>query len=751
MAQALDPRTVQTPALELIDQALVNLTERRGKKRLACFLPPQEGKPLALDTPIRTPGGWSTMGALKVGDKVVDRYGDPCRVTWVSPTWRGRPCYEVRSHRHRSAVVADAAHEWPVGPAVEPSPLATTAELASGADLVGPEGEVHRVLAEPVDSVPVRCIAVDSPTHTYLAGRALLPTHNSERISHWYPLWLLERDRSLRVAVVSYSDSIAMRWGWQLRLDIQTFDGEGHDIDLGLRLHDRPAQGSWRLRGETGGLVCVGVAGSLTGRPVDCLRAGTQVLTDGGYVPIEELDRRGVGTRVPSYSHSARRVEWRQVEATRAVPDRPLVEIVTAQGRRIACTPDHRVYGVDSGYRPAYQLQPGDRLVCADDSAAAGYDEVVAVQRLDERATVYDLQVEGNRNFFADGVLVHNCLIIDDPIKDLEQARSPKYRERAWRFWQAVAVPRMGPNTTVVLVQTRWDEDDLAGRLLATEADKWHIISIPARCEDPATDPLGRDEGEYMISARGRTVEDWKEREREVGAYVFAALFQQRPAPAEGGLFRRIWWRYFTWAGENRLHLADRIADLRDCWKFATVDLAASERTSADWTVISAWARTLAGDLVLLDRQRVRVGEDQHFAHARPLVERWQLDTVFVEKSQHGFSLVKEATQNGVPITPLDAEQDKFTRALPASAWCSGGRVWLPANAMWLDEWITEFSTFPASKNDDQVDTLSYAVRAAITQWVPLVNRAQQATVQRQDPEPDPFGGAPVTDFDRDF
>ena len=446
----------------------------------------------------------------------------------------------------------------------------------------------------------------------------------SERCSHYFPLWLLQQNPDLRIAIVSYSDDIARRWGWQLRLDIETYNGVNHDIDLGLRLYNRPAQGSWRIKDRRGGVFCVGIAGSLSGRPVD-------------------------------------------------------------------------------------------------------------------------------------------VLIIDDPIKDLEQAQSVKYRERAWRFWTAVAVPRMGPHTKTVLIQTRWHEDDLAGRLLQNEGDlakggKWKVISIPARCEDPKTDPLGRAEGEYMVSARGRTPEDWREREREVGAYVFAALFQQRPAPAEGGLFKRMWWRYWTPAGPGRLHLGGTVYALADCWRFATVDLAASQSTSADWTVISAWARTLHGDLVLLDRVRARIGEDEHFAHALPLVERWQLDTLFVEKSQYGYTLVREATQRGVPITPLDAERDKFSRALPASAWCSGGRVWLPAGAWWLDQWRDEHAGFPNGAHDDQVDTLAYAVRAAVTRWVSTgtgaaspttVATAAQAAAAEPEPEVDPFPDQPpVTNFD---
>lgn len=330
--------------------------------------------------------------------------------------------------------------------------------------------------------------------------------------------------------------------------------------------------------------------------------------------------------------------------------------------------------------------------------------------------------MDGNSNFFADEVLVHNCLIIDDPIKDLEQAQSAVYRERFQRFWQGVAVPRLGPGARAVLISTRWHEEDAAGWLLQSEGRKedggrWTVINIPAQAEVGEDDPLHRQPGEYMISARGNR--DWEGIKKSVGSYVWAALYQGRPAPAEGGLFKRLWWRYHSTVG-NRMHLGGREYDLRDCWRFATVDLAASTRTSADFTVIAAWARTVGGDLVLLDLVRARIGEEQHFAQARPLVQRWSLDTVFVEASQYGTTLVREATQENVPITPIQAESDKFSRALPYSAWVSSGRVWLPANRPhWLDAWVTEHASFPAASHDDTVDVGSMAVRVAVTKWTP--------------------------------
>jgi predicted phage terminase large subunit-like protein len=412
----------------------------------------------------------------------------------------------------------------------------------------------------------------------------------SERASHWFPLWALTHNPDLRIAVVSHEAELARGWGAAIKRDVEYFNGDEGNIDLGIQLRtDSKAVGRWNIEGHRGGVYCVGIGGSLTGRPVD-------------------------------------------------------------------------------------------------------------------------------------------LLVLDDPISNLEQAQSIKYRERAHRFWQGVAVPRMGPQTKTILIQTRWHEDDLAGRLLATEGDrakggKWRVVSIPAQCEDEATDPLGRRQGEYMISTRGRTRQDWEDRKADLGAYVWAALCQQRPSPAEGGLFKRLWFRWWTpgvsFTGRESVNLAGRDWPLDECWRFITGDLAASTRTSADWTVAAAWALTINGDLVLLDYNRAKVGEANHYDLFRPLAERWAVDTAFIEATQHSMTLTAEASRSGLHVTPLKADNDKFSRALPYSARCSGGRVWLPAGSPKMDVFVAEHASFPNGAHDDLVDAGAYAVRVAVTKWQP--------------------------------
>jgi hypothetical protein len=146
-----------------------------------------------------------------------------------------------------------------------------------------------------------------------------------------------------------------------------------------------------------------------------------------------------------------------------------------------------------------------------------------------------------------------DVLIIDDPYKSREQADNPKHRATVEDWYRNVAVPRLPTAGIVALVQTRWHPADLAGYVLAEEQAlppeqrRWRFVSIPAQAERPPVDPearrgwlpdaLARDPGTYLISARGRTPEDWAARRAEVGEMVWGSLYQQHPTPPEGAVF----------------------------------------------------------------------------------------------------------------------------------------------------------------------------------------------------------------------
>ncbi|MGY1988944.1 replicative DNA helicase [Mycolicibacterium fortuitum] len=144
---------------------------------------PGVGKALALDTPLPTPNGWTTMGDVAVGDHLIGADGEPTRVVAATEVMLGRPCFEVE-FSDGAVIVADAQHQWPTGNGIRTTTqlrpgLHTIAAPASGggAAVLAPVCQVAAVRRLP--SVPVRCVEVDNAAHLYLAGPAMIPTHNS--------------------------------------------------------------------------------------------------------------------------------------------------------------------------------------------------------------------------------------------------------------------------------------------------------------------------------------------------------------------------------------------------------------------------------------------------------------------------------------------------------------------------------------------------------------------------------------------
>lgn len=140
-----------------------------------------------------------------------------------------------------------------------------------------------------------------------------------------------------------------------------------------------------------------------------------------------------------------------------------------------------------------------------------------------------------------------DLLIVDDPFKNMQEADSASHREKVEMWMSSVALTRLSPEASIILVQTRWHPEDLAGKILAAEATldpeqrTWRYINIPAIAEEGVYDSLNRAPGEAMISARGRTKSEFEATRRQVGERVWYALYQGMPTNPAGGLFERAW------------------------------------------------------------------------------------------------------------------------------------------------------------------------------------------------------------------
>jgi hypothetical protein len=142
-----------------------------------------------------------------------------------------------------------------------------------------------------------------------------------------------------------------------------------------------------------------------------------------------------------------------------------------------------------------------------------------------------------------------DVIVVDDPLADAEAADSPVQRQKVIDWWTTVVQSRLVATSIVIVVQTRWNEADLSGWLIdndgtgtGRDAPRYEVLSVPAQAE--ANDPLGREVGEWLRSARQRTVEEWEDTRKEVikgGVRWWFALYQQRPAPPTGDTFKLEW------------------------------------------------------------------------------------------------------------------------------------------------------------------------------------------------------------------
>jgi predicted phage terminase large subunit-like protein len=283
--------------------------------------------------------------------------------------------------------------------------------------------------------------------------------------------------------------------------------------------------------------------------------------------------------------------------------------------------------------------------------------------------------------------------IIDDPVKDNIEAQSKVYRDRLWEWYQTVLLSRLHNDSRQILVMTRWHEDDLAGRILRGQRN-WEVISLPALREQNKTiesDP--RAEGEALWPEK-HSADSIKERAKS--PRVFASLYQQRPAPEEGGIFKKFWFR--RWA---QLPLMD---ELIISW-----DMTFKE-TGTSYVVGQVWGRSGANSY-LVDMVRGKWDFPETVSNVKALCNRFkQSGAVYIEEKANGAAIISTLRDVIPGIIPVLPKESKEARAYAVSYICEAGNVYLPQNSDWIDTAINEICTFPNAQNDDIVDAMTQAL-----------------------------------------
>lgn len=290
--------------------------------------------------------------------------------------------------------------------------------------------------------------------------------------------------------------------------------------------------------------------------------------------------------------------------------------------------------------------------------------------------------------------------IIDDPIKGREDADSETKRDKIWNWYQDDLQTRLKPGASIILVQTRWHEDDLAGRLLAHEPDDWRVVSIPM-VADAADDPLGRKPGQYLWAddAYGYG-EDIERRRARILPRTWVALYQQRPSPETGDYFRKEWLRPSPSMPERstmRVYGASDYAVTQD---------------GGDYTVHVVVGVDPDRRLWLLDLWRGQASSDRWVEALCDLVKQWKpigwAEETGQIKSGVGPFLEQRMRQRQtfVARTQFPTRGDKAIRAQSIRGRMALDGLYLPQAAPWRADLEAEMMSFPAGKHDDQVDAL---------------------------------------------
>jgi len=298
--------------------------------------------------------------------------------------------------------------------------------------------------------------------------------------------------------------------------------------------------------------------------------------------------------------------------------------------------------------------------------------------------------------------------IIDDPIKNWEEAQSDAHRHSVWQWWRTTFRPRVWEDGAIVLIMTRWHTDDLAARILEQNEGEWLVLRFPA-VADETPDPLGRSIGEPLCPGRF-SLDALDKTKRDIGSYAWAAEYQGRPKPIEGSLAKRQW---FPIVGAVPQPVEDRVR----AWDFAATEKK-SAKSDPDYTVGTLMA--LSGGAYYVEhviRERAGPGEVEALvkrtAHADGVDVRIHLEQ---EPGSSGKLFVRAliAQLAGYAARATAPTGDKITRAMPFLAQAEAQNVKLVRGA-WNSAWLDEITAVPNAAHDDQWDSAAAAFQAVVS------------------------------------
>ena len=294
-------------------------------------------------------------------------------------------------------------------------------------------------------------------------------------------------------------------------------------------------------------------------------------------------------------------------------------------------------------------------------------------------------------------------IVIDDPVKNRVEADSPKDREKKWADFVDSIESRTANGTKIILIMTRWHEDDLAGRLIENYGDRTTVVNLP--CEAEEGDPLGRKIGDPLCPEIGKGKEWLKDFKKshmtESGMRSWNALYQGHPSAKEGNIIKREWWEYYT---EEELEKAtfDKI--------IMSVDAAFKDSEKNDFVAISVWGKR-GEQYWLLDMQNKHLNFTATVKAIKVTRARYiGLSETLIEDTANGTLILQLMKDEIAGLIAVKPDVSKEARVNAISFLIEAGNVRLPKFKKFTWEFVEQCASFPNGKHDDMVDSMSQAL-----------------------------------------
>ena len=302
-----------------------------------------------------------------------------------------------------------------------------------------------------------------------------------------------------------------------------------------------------------------------------------------------------------------------------------------------------------------------------------------------------------------------NLMIIDDPIKNKKEAFSKSRRDLIYEEWLMSFKTRLAPHSKVILIMTRWHEDDLAGRLLEEE-ENIKLLRFPCECEDADSaieKALGRKVGDALCPGIGKGNEWLAEYKKGLvsreGSMTWNALFQGRPTAMEGNIIERDWWEYY-----------EELPPI-NTWVMS-VDAAFKDEDQSDFVAIQVWGKTGA-DIYLIDAVKKHLSFPDTIVEVRRLRAMYpECKTTLIEDRANGSAIIRMLRYEMTGVIPVQPIGSKMARVQAVLGAIESGNVHLPKHKRFVGDFVEECSAFPNAAHDDQVDAMSQALNRLIYQ-----------------------------------